>query len=37
VAYEKGNGVSRDARRAAELYKKACGLGFASACAKKGR
>jgi TPR repeat protein len=35
VAYEKGNGVAADRRRATELYAKACQLGFAQACAKK--
>jgi uncharacterized protein len=34
VAYEKGNGVARDRRRAAELYKKSCELGFKDACRK---
>jgi len=34
VAYEKGNGVSRDRRRASELYKKSCDLGFKAACGK---
>jgi TPR repeat protein len=34
VAYEKGNGVPRDRRRASELYKKSCELGFKAACGK---
>ncbi len=37
VAYEKGNGVPADRRHAAELFRKACQLGFAQACAKKSR
>lgn len=35
VAYEKGRGVAADRKQAAELYKRACALGFAQACAKK--
>lgn len=34
VAYEKGNGVPRDAHKAAELIRKSCALGFAPACKK---
>ena len=37
VAYEKGRGVTADRKQAAELYKRACALGFAQACAKKVR
>jgi TPR repeat protein len=37
VAYEKGNGVAADRKRAGELYRKACQLGFAQACKKKVR
>lgn len=34
VAYDKGNGVAKDRRKAAELSKKACELGFKAACGK---
>jgi uncharacterized protein len=37
LACEKGKGVSRDPRRAKELLRKACALGFEQACAKQGR
>lgn len=37
VAYEKGSGVTRNRRRAGELYAKACSLGFKQACQKKAR
>ena len=37
VAYEKGTGVKADRRRAAELSKKACQLGFERACPRKRR
>lgn len=37
IAYENGTGVARDRRRAAELFRKACALGFERACAKKGK
>ena len=35
VAYEKGRGVAADRKQAAALYRKACQMGFAQACAKK--
>jgi TPR repeat protein len=35
IAYEKGSGVTADRRRAAELRRKACSLGFQKACGKK--
>ena len=35
VAYEKGNGVTRDRHRAVEFFRRACQLGFSEACAKK--
>jgi uncharacterized protein len=34
TAYQKGNGVPRDASRAKELEKRACELGFAKSCPK---
>ena len=34
TAYQKGNGVARNANRAKELDKRACDLGFAAACPK---
>ena len=37
VAYEKGNGVNANSKTAAELYRRACQMGFAQACAKKAR
>jgi TPR repeat protein len=37
VAYAKGNGVNANSKTAAELYRKACQMGFAQACAKKAR
>lgn len=36
-AYEKGMGVGRDRRRAVELYRRACQLGFKQACSKNVR
>jgi len=36
-AYEKGMGVGRDRRRAVELYRRACEMGFKQACSKNVR
>jgi len=35
VAYEKGTGVAVDRKQSTALYRKACQMGFAKACAKK--
>lgn len=37
VAYANGNGVNANSKTAAELYRRACQMGFAQACAKKAR
>jgi uncharacterized protein len=35
AAYEEGKGTTKDAARAAELYLRACDLGFGTACGER--
>jgi TPR repeat protein len=35
AAHEEGNGVAKDAKRAAALYLRACDLGFGTACGER--